>query len=202
MSLATALLPQLRHATVARHRLVEDHVVMRPLRDPHLTQGSYLLALEALLRAFRPIDAAIEASLNSLPAPTLPAGFEYVPRAPLLQADIADLTAGLALPSQTEPRLALSPEALPGVLYVMEGATMGGRMLAPQLQRALSLPASRGTRYWQLYQHGHWPRVRQWLQQPFTTEVCQASVSSAVAAFGQIHAACNAVARRHGATEA
>lgn len=47
-----------------------------------------------------------------------------------------------------------------GVLYVVEGATLGGRILAPRVEEHLGLRPGQGTRYLRLHQEGEWPRFR------------------------------------------
>lgn len=90
----------------------------------------------------------------------LGAEYRYTPRSPLLIQDLNDMG------QRPEPIPALPP--LPdlstpwrvlGVLYVLEGATQGGRVIAPRLARSLGIDDRTGARYFTIHKRAdgdHW----------------------------------------------
>lgn len=157
----SSLLPALRRATADLHARTEQHPLVGALLSPALQTEQ----LAWLLCGFREFYALLEPKLSAgLPSSLLDRGYCYQPRLPLLTADIADLVdkppavSGLCrdipLPALNNPL---------GILYVVEGATQGGRVIAPALRASLALGPARGARYFHLFQRGQWQIVRQWL---------------------------------------
>ncbi|MFB1490619.1 MULTISPECIES: biliverdin-producing heme oxygenase [unclassified Thiocapsa] len=122
----------LRHATAETHQAVECLPLMTRLTSPTVTRDDYLEYLHALAEVYATIegsllDALDEEIRNALGVrPKLPAilddlteqGRPYVPHA---SAQLAATGSGAAL----------------GGLYVLEGATLGGRVIAKHLRRCL-----------------------------------------------------------------
>jgi heme oxygenase len=109
------------------------------LLEPGLTIHRY----GRVLRAFHGFYAPVEAGLLRLAAASPPIGFPLRARSELIERDLRAL--GLsrpeiaALPRCTDlPRLAC-PEDLAGCLYVLEGACLGGQVIARALRRRFGL---------------------------------------------------------------
>lgn len=119
----------LREATRAAHHRLDHHPLLAPLARPDLSPAQYGRAL----LGFHGLHARLE--------PALLAGlarhgldFDYAARGKLdrLRQDLARL--GLAVPdTMVELADPDSPGAVIGLLYTVEGATLGGRFLARRI---------------------------------------------------------------------
>lgn len=158
---ATDLLGQLRTATRAAHQTLEQHPVLLPLTSPALTSDDYRRVLSAFADFYRALEPPLLDQLTQL-ADTQGNVYRYQPRWPLLQDDLRDLgTATSAVPSVTPALPSIDDTGtLLGVLYVLEGATQGGRVIAPLLARRLRLDADCGARYFHLYKQGAWQHFK------------------------------------------
>jgi heme oxygenase len=132
----------LRQATRSAHDRIERAL---PLFDRSLTRGRYVRVLQAFYGFYAPLEPLCEREAG-------PAGvaLELTARtkAPLLAADLALLghTEGdiQALPScRALPRVTLPSQAM-GVFYVLEGATLGGQIIAQRLRQSLGIAAGSG----------------------------------------------------------
>lgn len=157
---APATLASLRAATRDRHHALERHPLFRPLLGTGLERRSYAVVLAALHGFYR----ALEPRLRDFPLQLEDAasGYRYLPRVALLRRDLADLGAS-HLPDAAHRALAPEPATpghMLGILYVLEGATEGGCVIAPKVVRSLPLAPDRGARYFHLHVHGSWPAFR------------------------------------------
>ena len=93
----------------------------------------------------------VEAALAQLAAAGPPLGFPLRARAALIESDL--LALGASRPELTDlPRCADLPrlscrEDLAGCLYVLEGACLGGQVIAPVLKRRLGLAKGSGASF-------------------------------------------------------
>jgi heme oxygenase len=124
------LLSWLSRETAEMHRQLESTPLLSKLLDESISLLEVSEVLERFLWAYRPIDRALEDSL-----PRFLTTFRTPRRTPCL---IADLTA-LGQPIRKEVPVTFTfPFSLPetlGVLYVIEGSTLGGAMIAGRLER-------------------------------------------------------------------
>jgi heme oxygenase (biliverdin-IX-beta and delta-forming) len=133
------LIVALRHATAERHAAVERLPLMRALMAPTVTCGDYRLYIGRMAQVYGtlepPLRADLEEGLAGHPdlGPDLRSALS--PKLPALLADLAAL--GLSPRSITVSRRRgdLS-RALRG-LHVLEGATLGSRVIARHLRRHL-----------------------------------------------------------------
>ncbi|ACO47780.1 putative heme oxygenase (plasmid) [Deinococcus deserti VCD115] len=135
------IMSRLKHSTLEQHHEVE---ALMPVLQPDLTVSAYARLLTQVYSVVQPL----EAGLQSLP---LPEAFDLPARlkTPLLIQD---------LDAVSEPRPAplppLLPEGVPealGVLYVLEGSTLGGQVIGRHLNRALGLTPGTGGAYFHAY---------------------------------------------------
>ncbi|WP_207482077.1 biliverdin-producing heme oxygenase [Arenibaculum pallidiluteum] len=133
---------RLRQETAEKHRRLEEGL---GLVAPDLTLGRYRRILEGFYTFLRPWEAGIETALGD-PAFTRPRR-----RAHLLAADLVQLGAAAgslaALPDCPALPLIDGPARAMGSLYVMEGSTLGGRIVARHVEKALCLSDGRGYTY-------------------------------------------------------
>lgn len=148
---ATApLLEQLRAATRAHHERLEARL---SLLDGRLSRSRYVSVLATFYGFYLPV----EAQLVRLPWERL--GFEVGPRlkSPLLLRDLLELghspqdVAGLPRCTELPNAGAIDPGV--GVLYVLEGATLGGRVIGRYVQGRLGLGPGEGGSFF----HGYGP---------------------------------------------
>lgn len=135
------LMLRLKQATLDRHREVE---ALMPVLHPSLSRVAYARLLSQLQAVVGPL----EARLLTLP---FPPAFELHLRlkAPLLTRDLGHLPSVSPTPP-TVPQLAGVSEGL-GALYVLEGATLGGQVIARHLQRNLNIQSQSGSAYFHAY---------------------------------------------------
>jgi heme oxygenase len=132
----------LRAESKARHASIERTLL--PLLSPGLTLDGYRTILEALLGFFEPLEARLIRVAGVPPEKALRLRRDL--RA--LGASEAELT---ALPSCCAiPRIDGARRAL-GCMYVLEGAMLGGRIIARKVQQHLSIDAAHGGAFF----HGH-----------------------------------------------
>jgi heme oxygenase len=156
---------RLRRGTAALHQRLEQQL---DLLGPELSIPGYVRTL----RTFYGFYAPVEARLARL-APTAPSlGVPLRARAALLERDLIALgtppSAIAGLPRCARlPRLS-RPEHFAGCLYVLEGASLGGRIVARALDERLGLTQDRGAAFFAGDADAtaeRWKRVLLWLDQ-------------------------------------
>lgn len=173
------LLATLRDATRNEHTSLERHPLLHSLISDQLVLQDYLSFLRALLAFYRQLEPQLE---GKLPVDCQREGYRYLSRSALLMVDLDRLTSDLdtgQLPLLPLPDLSTADRVV-GVLYVLEGATQGGRVISPRVTRLLSecqlprnklsqnklpqdewaLGGSDGVQYLQLFRHGEWARLQ------------------------------------------
>lgn len=144
----SGLLEDLRRATAARHRVLDDALGLG--RAP-LTCERYSAFLEGSLRVLAVLEPALA---------RWPAAYGKDLRVATLRADLREL--GRARdPAHADVRVPASLDEAFGAAYVVEGSASGGRVLAPLVERALGRGAP--TSYLRLRgdaTQAHW---QQWL---------------------------------------
>lgn len=156
-----SLLTQLRQATRDGHRRLERHPWLAALLERDLSREHYGRLVAAFAGFYQPLEQALAPVLGLLPA----GGYDFMPRTPLLLQDLQDLGAGAPLPCRQPPSQPTGWEALLGTLYVLEGASQGGRVIAPRLAR-LGLDGDHGGRFFHLCRRRprDWPAFCELLQ--------------------------------------
>ncbi|MDD3837330.1 MAG: biliverdin-producing heme oxygenase [Phenylobacterium sp.] len=124
-----SVLAAVRAATRERHEELETNAgILDRLADP--------AGRPALLAAFLSLYAPAEATLEPLLAPIPDYDFEGRRKTPALRRDLQVLGAGAPpLPAAPPPVFSGRAEAL-GFAYVLEGSTLGGRVIRKRLRAA------------------------------------------------------------------
>jgi heme oxygenase (biliverdin-IX-beta and delta-forming) len=135
---------QLKHETAAVHRRLEEQL---GLLDPNLSRERYRRVLEAFYGFYLPVETALIRLAKSTP----PLGFTLLSRHRLLGRDLVALG---ATPNDVDalPRCTLlpplsSPAHLAGCLYVLEGAALGGQIIARALVRHAGMGKETGASF-------------------------------------------------------
>lgn len=144
-----SFLEKLRGATQAAHRSLEQLPLSRVIVDPSLNKEQYI----SYLLAMRDVHADVEQNIFPLLKDRLPdiasrqktvlidADLQHQQTTPALLSS-APITASLQYPSKAFAW---------GIMYVVEGSSLGGRVILKNIQTALALDAQAGARYFNGY---------------------------------------------------
>ncbi len=159
---SSPLRQELKRETAALHQRLEAQL---GLLEPELSIDRYRRVLEIFHGFYGPVEARL-VPLAAGGAPPLRA------RSGLIESDL--LALGLSrreiadLPTCSDlPRLSC-PEDLAGCLYVLEGACLGGRVIAPLLERRLGVAKGSGASFFVGDAEGtlaRWLLVLAWLEE-------------------------------------
>jgi heme oxygenase len=187
----STLMERLRAETRAQHMATEAIPFSSSILDGTLTREAYAGQLAAYVPVHRAIELAVAAGHPALAA----VWTEDMVRTPLLAEDLAALrvdTSGTATATAEGDAMAAwisalavrDPVAVLGVLYVMEGSTLGGALLRRHISRAFDL-ADAGLRYYSPYGTGpkpHWVEFGERMNAAVTSE---ADADRVIAAAGE-----------------
>lgn len=137
----------LKEETQALHSALEQTQVSQQLMSPTLSRDTYLALLYAFYGAFAPLENALEKALKRHNG-----SIAFHPRVPLAIEDIRYISGHstdippVAPSSSQEPDLPSLPAAL-GVLYVLEGSRLGGKVISHQLGKTIGVTPIEGGRF-------------------------------------------------------
>ena len=146
------ILARLRKHTQVIHRRLESHL---PVLDPDFALADYRDLLQTFSGFYSPLEEALGAVLVSVPE----FSFEARRKVTLLEQDLAfygvpyDVSQDrlATIPQCSDlPATLLVPQAL-GCLYVLEGATLGGKIISRHLHSTLGLDAATGAAFYHCY---------------------------------------------------
>lgn len=146
------MLDVLRRETRGLHERVEQNRRLRRLTEPDLMLREYAEILMLLYGFYEPLEDRL-AQIGA--AESLALDLEERRKVPLLHRDLRALDVAPAaiasLPAcPYVPDPASRAQAL-GCLYVLEGATLGGKIISRHLGRVLGLRASNGAAFYNSY---------------------------------------------------
>lgn len=172
---------RLRRETHAAHVRLNQHPMLVDLTRPAYSMQRYRMLLVAYYHFYRAVEGGIEQFGD--------AAFHYAPRRklPWLVVDLTylemDPLAAENLPPQPLPNMAPKDIAeLAGMLYTIEGSTLGGQVISRHLSAHQGLDADRGGRFFSAYGHltdQRWHEFEQFLN---ATLLADATVRRAVGA--------------------
>ncbi len=137
----------LKTRTRAHHDAAEASPAMQAVMSDGLTRDAYRDHLARLLAFYAPMEAAL-AEVEGLGA-ALPDLGERTVKAGWLRCDLDVLGPGDAAPPVPTPDFDVGQGL--GALYVIEGSTLGGRIIARRLEQALGVTAETGARFYLSY---------------------------------------------------
>ncbi|MEM1118017.1 MAG: biliverdin-producing heme oxygenase [Bacteroidota bacterium] len=144
----------LKSQTQPYHDQAESSPAMQAVIAPDLTREAYRDHLVRLLAFYGPTEAAL-ADVDGL-ADVLPDLPERLVKTAWLRADLDRLGGAGEAPSAHAPAWSVA-EAL-GVLYVIEGSTLGGRSIARELERSVGVTPEAGGQFYASYRGDRGPR--------------------------------------------
>lgn len=177
-----SLLVLLREGTQVSHRRLEEHPLLRPLMASTLSIEQY----SRVIAAFAGFYAALERGIQELSSGIDFPGYHYEPRLPLLMDDLAALPVCAVVPCTVAPEYSNENE-LVGMLYVLEGATQGGRIIAPRVQQHLALSETSGARYFNFYRQDSWREFRAMVEKRQEHYDCHRARDAACATFDRLY---------------
>ncbi len=140
----------LRVSTRGIHEQFHEHSHFVALFNGTINPTQYRDLMIAFHGFYKPMERAITRLANHEPHTS--SGFDYPKRTSLLAQDLASL--GLA-PAEIDqnpecPRMSklVTPATLAGVLYVIEGSTLGAAQIDRAAQKILSAENVEGRRFW------------------------------------------------------
>ena len=155
---------RLRDETSELHQALEQRLA---LLDPHLELPRY----EAVLHAMYGYYAALEPRLVQLSARALEPPFPLLERTPRIERDLVNLGWRPDQVQRIEPCDVLPTlvqvEHLAGCLYVIEGAALGGRVIARALYQRFGLSSEGGCAFFAGEPQGlgaRWQSVLGWFE--------------------------------------
>ncbi len=176
------LLVELRQGTEVAHRRLEKHPLLRPLLAPTLSLEHYSRVIAAFTGFYETLEPRIMELALRIAVP----GYRYEPRLPYLLEDRAVLLPCAVTPGYAAPEFGRDDE-LVGALYVLEGATQGGRVIAPWVQQKLALTESAGARYFNLYRQNSWEGFRNMVAQGLHDYDSSVAAAAARATFDHLY---------------
>lgn len=126
------LLDSLRRHTRAEHHGLENHPVMTRLVRPGLHIEDYAETLSALHPAQQELEQLAATTIDHLTMT-----YPLAPRVAWLEADLAHLGLSPPNPQGRDPELPATLPELVGLLYVLEGARLGARVIADKIHVSL-----------------------------------------------------------------
>lgn len=144
----SALADLLRKTTKLPHHRLDHHPLLQPLARSTLSREDYQRILLTLAWIHLPLHQHLVAAMGKF---ILMAPFRISPRPDWLKADLSffglddDLEDNPLLDRPMRP--VKSVGELVGMLYVVEGSTMGGQVIARCLQQGIGITADTGGRF-------------------------------------------------------
>lgn len=177
---------RIRQDLSTMHSMVEANPRLALLVSPDLSVENYVDVLKRLYGFYRPLEESLSAN-----SAWLPSILRDTPRWPRLKTDLAwwgiDV-ANLPLAAAADLPEVQTSEAATGIAYVLEGAALGGKLIARHVQRALQISADNGVSF---HAEGtklasHWQRVREALDEcPNGSH--DAIISAAASTYQKLH---------------
>lgn len=162
---ARMILHDLKSATNDLHHRLDTHPLLLKLLARDLTEQTYC----QILQLFHGYYAAAEERLLGDDSQLAGSTFDVraARKSHLLQQDLATFAQPLSdIRCNDLPDMSSMSAAL-GCLYVLEGSTLGGQMIAKFLRRSLGLDAANGAAFFNGYgadTYGNWERTRQFIE--------------------------------------
>ena len=169
-----ALQGELRDATRELHHRLDHNPLLAPLVRPGVSMADYGTALQALYAINAPTELCIA---DYIQAQGLAFDYQTHRRMPDLLSDLEFFALPVPPQGWSGP-LIDSPGALVGCLYVLEGSTLGGRVIFRQLQSALQISDQAGGKFFA----GHGEQTMRMWQSfwDFAADICpEAQLASA-----------------------
>lgn len=148
------LLESLRENTRSYHEAIEQSRLLSSLLGPNLSRENYVQVLKVFYGFYKPLE---ENLVQNCKRTWLKTVIENRLKTRLILIDLAMLGQGevSSLPLCTQLPCSDRISTCLGILYVCEGSTLGGRVIAKSLHAATGITAKSGGAFF----HGYGPRT-------------------------------------------
>jgi len=140
----------LRARTGEAHERLHTHSMFADMFDGSLSRASYCRLMQRFHGFYAPLDQAVLDAIAGMDQGIRP--YPYAKRATFLAQDLVDLGAATLGPEQSPQCKRVSeivtPATLGGVLYVIEGATLGASQIDRAAQKLLGTQGIGGRSFW------------------------------------------------------
>ncbi len=176
----------LGRATRADHARLNRHPLVTGITRPGFPLVRYGMILRAYHRFYAAMEPALLECIGRLGVP-----FDYVPRVklPWLRSDLQALSLGLPEAPARGLFEPVEDSDLIGILYAIEGSTVGGQVVARHLAEHLGLGPDTGARFFNAYGPGTTDRWREFCAFAETIAGDPARCRRAATAAGSVFAA-------------
>jgi len=188
------LLQSLRASTHSEHRALEAQPLLRALLTPELTLAQYGRLLQGLFCFYRSLETLLIPAARAA-TEQFPAGeYDYLARSEWLRQDLLSLSLESIDGPTPELPADFGLEGTIGVLYVLEGATQGGRVIAPQVEGSLGVTQAAGASFFNAHRRSSsWTLFQRWVSDFEDSYLEKADFDHTVA----IHNACTTFSGLH-----
>lgn len=161
MDTDTPLCLQLRQQTKAEHDKTEALPLMGAVLGEHFSMDAYCSLLKRFFSFYQPLERELQHFLSHQTD-----AYPYQAKLPLLHRDLQFIARDEMAPHIKEaviPRID-QHETFLGVLYVLEGSTLGGAMITNQLKKHLDV--TQGAQFFYPYQektYKQWQHTRAYI---------------------------------------
>lgn len=163
------------------HQQLHEHSHFVALFEGTITQPQYLALMKSFHGFYAPLELAIERALSRLTSDA--DKFSYVKRVGFLVNDMSDLGYRSADIDKNPQCLQLAdivtPASLGGVLYVIEGSTLGAAQIDRAAQKILRSDTPHGRSFWawsRANNKGQWAAINAYLDHLQDTGHSQAAI--------------------------
>jgi heme oxygenase (biliverdin-IX-beta and delta-forming) len=188
---STRVQVRLRRISHPFHVRINHHPLLVGLTEPEYPLSSYLFVLKSYFHLYAALELRIQQFLQAHPV-----SFSYELKQPWLQEDLIYFKADPGVRPVIFPEI-LNMGQLIGVLYPLEGASLGGQVVSRQLKNNLGLTSSQGARFFNGYGADTALKWGEFCQFADTVQhdeaLCQAAENSALLTFGKFEEALNDV---------
>ena len=158
-----SLRADLRAATAEAHHEAERCAALARLSDGSLSIDHYRRLLQRFAAFYRPAERALVRSLRAL-SPRL----DYTPKLPRLEADLQELGAVAPARDWAPETFTTAPAGGLALLYVLEGSTLGAKVLTARVRDTLGPAVGGATRFLDPYGatcRDHWAATCRFLDE-------------------------------------
>jgi heme oxygenase len=146
------LLDSLRETTRPHHRAIEQNRLLAAVLRPELTRDLYVQVLARFYGFLKPLEELLRRSGTDAGSAAL---LKHHVKTALLERDLAHLGVAAealrSIPLCDQLPASDRPAARMGILYVIEGSTLGGQVIAGAVKDSLGIDAGSGCAYFTGY---------------------------------------------------
>lgn len=173
------LLDELRTKTHKLHSKLERESYFADLMKAELSCGQYVAVLNSLNVLLAALEPAMEAHLTNR-------DYVYKPRLWCVQSDLEALGYSPVsdIPQRTISQRTMTDHEAMGAAYVIEGSTLGGKILHKRLQKQDFIANANALSYFSFYKENTWSDYINWLEKQSLSHAEYAGVcAGAISAF-------------------